>query len=252
MSETNPTTARDDRNIIQKMYGGTGTPVSSTVANMYGGGSYPKARSPDYDAGNKGQTVGGIGNTDSMGRPIKWGKPDRQQGTAGEIVETPAGSYRVVQSEFGYELEPLEGASKGFQPTLANITHGKHHVGINPATGEVWYQEALSVPTPFSLSSVPFEETAGGGVVDPNAPDPSTNTSTNPNLSGSTQQQSTDMLSSSSGGAFSAMAPQGLSYQGMMAPALPAAAPKVNYVKALNNMLAADVLGGMLTKRNIV
>lgn len=104
------------------------------------------AMRPNYDAGLQGQTVGGIGNTDGLGKPINWSVASTDKLKEGDTYSTPAGDYTVIANRFGQlELRPEGDASTGGDYSLTNITHGPHHLGINPETGDVWYQKASSL-----------------------------------------------------------------------------------------------------------
>ena len=145
--------------------------MNDIIAKIYGaGGGRParpqKARNPDWSAGASGDTVGGIGNTAAMGEDIGWGQPVTSGTSVGQVVNTPAGKYKVVETENGFGLEPMEGALRGVSPTITNFASGGHHLGINPETGEVWYQQATSIPSNFSRgASAPSGDgqTASGG-----------------------------------------------------------------------------------------
>lgn len=141
--------------------------MNDIIAKLYGAGGGRPARprqsqTPNWSAGASGDTVGGIGNTAAMGEDIKWGKPDRADANAGQIVDTPAGKYKVVETADGFALEPTEGALRGVSPTLTNFTAGEHHLGINPQTGEVWYQKAKDIPSQFSQASQEFNTSNAG------------------------------------------------------------------------------------------
>jgi hypothetical protein len=134
----------------------------------------PQASNPDYQAGNYGNTVGGMSNTDSWGRDINWGKPKYGQGELGQVVSTPAGDYVVVNgAEGNLALMPLDGAVTNGNAYFYNFASGQHHVGIDPNTGQVWYQEAAGY-TNFSDQGDYYEN--------PNAP-PGSNPN-NPNNGG--------------------------------------------------------------------
>ena len=153
--------------------------MEDIIAKIYGaGGGRParpqQAQTPDYYAGSVGDTVGGIGNTAAMGEDINWGSPDTHSASTGEVISTPAGKYKVVKTAAGFALEPLEGALRSVGSTLTNISGGAHHLGINPLTGEMWYQQAKSIPSQFSQGMFSAPQTqqppsAGGG----SAPDES-------------------------------------------------------------------------------
>lgn len=137
--------------------------MNDIIAKLYGGGpvdpdkAFPQARDPNWEAGESGDTVGGIGNTAPFGEEINWSRPDRYTASAGEIIDMPTGRYRVVETDTGFALEPLEDAARGVQSTINNMYYGSHHFGINPETGEVWYQQAQNIPSTFSqgMSSAP-------------------------------------------------------------------------------------------------
>ena len=127
--------------------------MHATVAAMYGGGMAPvnagnKSMNPAYGAALQGDTMGGIGNTDGWGNDIFWSTPDPNKGTYGTLTDgdtfqTPAGDYQVTKNPWGqYVLVPQDGAIQGNAPYMTNFTNGQHHLGINPETGEVWYQKA--------------------------------------------------------------------------------------------------------------
>ncbi len=129
---------------------------------MFGGLLPPDgAKNPDYDAGQNGDTVGGISNTDAWGKDIYWSKPATGTYSLGDTVQTPAGEYLVVNgAEGNLALMPLKGAATNGHHFVYNMTKGEHHIGINPQTGEVWYQQAAGYTT--------FE---GDTWKNPNAPD---------------------------------------------------------------------------------
>lgn len=136
---------------------------NSYLIHLMFGGLLPSddVKNPDYDAGQSGDTVGGIGNTDAWGKDIYWSKPATGTYGLGDTVQTPAGEYLVVNgAEGNLALMPLKGAATNGHHFLYNMTKGEHHVGINPETGEVWYQQAAGYTT--------FE---GDTWKNPNAPD---------------------------------------------------------------------------------
>ena len=120
--------------IVSAMYGGGGTgPISASN----------QAMNPNYQAGQSGKTLGGLGDTDGWGNPVNWSQPQGSSMSAGDTFETPAGDYKVSTNAHGqFVLVPMEGAIKTTSPYITNMTHGQHHIGINPETGETWYQEA--------------------------------------------------------------------------------------------------------------
>ena len=122
--------------------------VHSIVDAMYGGGIQQitggQSLNPNYQAGFSGSTVGGIGDTDAWGNPVNWSNPQLKNLKEGDIFEAgSAGNYKVTTNPWGqYVLEPMDGAVKSTNPYITNITHGNNHFGINPETGDVWFQEA--------------------------------------------------------------------------------------------------------------
>lgn len=243
---------------------------------------------PDFDAGAKGDTVGGLGNTTGMGEDITWGAPVTKTATYGGSADTIAafadqntlkthqGDYRArwnPETQTWY-LQTVPGTGGvnliDEENRFYNLSRGDLHVGINPYTGEMWYQKAEKIPTGSGFSSGMMQPSRGGTGTGtssaseqksaPSTPSGSTTkTETAPSDSttgvadqvdtGAALQQT--IPSSSGGGAFSAMAPASLSYQAAQVPAMPSASPKVDYVKLLNGMLAANVVGGMMTGRKV-
>jgi hypothetical protein len=159
--------------------------MNAVVAAMYGGGIAPvsagnNSMNPAYGAAIQGDTMGGIGNTDAYGNDILWSTPDPNKGTYGTLgdgdtFQTPAGDYQVTKNPWGqYVLVPGEGAIQGNAPYTTNFTNGQHHVGINPQTGEVWYQKAAGY-TNFSGGGDSYTQTEGAPVApnNPNGGNPS-------------------------------------------------------------------------------
>ena len=140
--------------------------VHSIVAAMYGGGpaeiqSTTNQMNPDWNAPKSYSTVGGIGNTDAWGNKIYWSPPLGKQLTEGEPFTTPAGTYTVSKNPWGqYVLVPEGDAIRGAGPYVTNIHAGEHHVGINPQTGEVWYQKAAGF-TNFSGGGDSYTQVEG-------------------------------------------------------------------------------------------
>lgn len=83
----------------------------------------------------------------NTGQPIVWTEGSIQKGVKlGEIVDTPAGRYMVVNGADGQlALKGLQGAAHGGGDFFFNMVNKGHHVGINPQTGDVWYQSAPEV-----------------------------------------------------------------------------------------------------------
>ena len=153
--------------------------MHATVAAMYGGGMAPinagnNSMNPAYGAALQGDTMGGIGNTDAWGQDIFWSTPDPNKGTYGTLADgdtfqTPAGDYQVSKNPWGqYVLVPQDGAIQTNAPYVTNFTHGPHHIGINPETGEVWYQKAAGYYN-YSGGGDSYTQVEGAPIA-PNAP----------------------------------------------------------------------------------
>ena len=244
--------------------------MNDIIAKLYGGGpvdpdkAFPQARNPDWDAGASGDTVGGIGNTAAFGEDINWSRPDRYTASAGEVVNTPAGRYRVVETGTGFALEPLEGAVRGVQPTINNMYSGEHHFGINPETGEVWYQQAKSIPSTFSqgMLSAPQGEAQTQGMAPQaaaaqpqqqpveeaathNNGHPTTDPTGGPNTGPTTGVAGVSGMPS---GAFTAAPLQRLNISRAAAPAMvqPQQPSTTDYVQALNQLMMRSLFRDLL------
>jgi hypothetical protein len=129
--------------------------VHSITAALYGGGPQKitkgQSLAPNWEEGRNTNTVGGIGNTDGWGGDIVWDTPISGMADEGQVFRTGAGDYLVKKNSWGqFVLEPMEGAIKGTAPYVTNFSSGEHHLGVNPETGEVWYQKSTGVTTPYS------------------------------------------------------------------------------------------------------
>ena len=51
-----------------------------------------------------------------------------------------------------------------------NLTHGQHHIGINPGTGEIWYQEAAGYNNFSKDGPSTYYENPNGPGFTPNTP----------------------------------------------------------------------------------
>jgi hypothetical protein len=250
--------------------------MNDIIAKMYGaGGGRParpqQARDPNYDAAARGDTIGGIGNTAAMGEDITWSKASTGTAREGQVVNTPAGKYVVVMTDNGLALEPQEGALRGVGSTVQNITGGQHHVGINPETGDIWYQKATSIPSQFSGSMAAQQQSTSGsdfatpsfncpsgwedgnGVCIPNPFEGNNGTVDNGGNNGGVAEGEQTPIGgggSSGLGLFGSGSNftggvSGLGYtpQQMMPVAQ---APKIDYAKMLNQALAQSMFGGMI------
>ena len=119
--------------ILDDLYGYNSGPVQSNTAMA----------NPNYSAGQQGDTVGGIGNMSGMGLDINWSTPTTQTLAIGDVFSTPAGDYQAVDNGYGQiGLVPMEGAIQTGSDIQYNVAHGDHHYGVNPNTGEAWYQQS--------------------------------------------------------------------------------------------------------------
>lgn len=238
---------------------------------------------PDWSAGSSGDTVGGIGNTTGMGGNINWTAPVRQtaQPTSSlvqqygyevdpdlqesNILRTHRGDYQAVwhPNTGTWSLQTVPGSGGvnviDDENKFYNLSHGDLHVGINPYTGEMWYQRATNLgdlesgfgPSGMMAGTNFTGENGNGGTTQPSEPDaPTTGGVSEDQPDTSTAVSKQQMISNSGGGSFSAMDPSGLSYEAAQVPSMPSS-QKVDYVKMLNSMLAADVFGGMMTGRKV-
>lgn len=246
----------------------TGFQGDSLIHLMYGGlNPGPKASNPDYQAGQSGNTVGGVGNTDAWGNDINWSKPQTAEGTLGEVVSTPAGDYLVVNgAEGNLALMPLKGAKSGVGKFFYNMTSGEHHVGIDPNTGEVWYQQAAGYTnwdqTKWTNPAISGNSNSGGSN-NPSSANPNNNPaddSTHPGDDRTPQEETTPNTGSQpqpipvtpptltnpygQSGAFTGT---GIGYQQqqMQEPEQQQSQQKVDYVKLLNKMMAQSLFKDM-------
>lgn len=238
---------------------------------------------PDWSAGGSGDTVGGIGNKTGMGGDINWTAPARQtaQPTSSLVqqygygvdpdlqesntLRTHKGDYQAVwhPNTGTWSLQTVPGTGGvnviDDENKFYNLSHGDLHVGIDPYTGEMWYQRATNLgdlPSGFGsdgmMAGTNFSGEAGNtGATQPSEPDaPSAaEAPEGTNLSsGTTMTAQSSAMPASSG--YSTSAPMGLGYQAQPLSSLSASA-NVDYAKLINSALAVDVLGGMLTGRGM-
>jgi hypothetical protein len=234
---------------------------NSLIHLMYGGlNPGPQASNPDYQAGQNGNTVGGIGNKDAWGNDINWSKPQTAQGGLGQVVNTPAGDYLVVNgAEGNLALMPLSGAKAGVGKFFYNLASGEHHVGINPQTGEVWYQQAAGY-TNWDRSKWTNPNYGGsnaGGSSAPSQPNPNNNPeddATHPSDNDTPQEETspqpeapTPPTLSNPYGQSGAFTGTGIGYpqQQRQEPEQQQSQQKVDYVKLLNKMMAQSLFKDM-------
>ena len=111
--------------------------------------------------------------------------------TDGDTFQTPAGDYQVSKNPWGqYVLVPQDGAPAGVGPYVTNMTQGEHHVGINPQTGEVWYQKSAGAYN-FSGGGNSYTQTEGAPAApnSPGGPNDPNNGGNNGGNSGKTWQE---------------------------------------------------------------
>lgn len=236
---------------------------------------------PDWSAGSSGDTVGGIGNTTGMGGDINWTAPVRQtaQPTSSLVqqygygvdpdlqesntLRTHKGDYQAVwhPNTGTWSLQTVPGTGGvnviDDENKFYNLSHGDLHVGINPYTGEMWYQRATNLgdlPSGFgggmmAGTNADVSQSGGGNNTATAGQTDLTSSDINQNAtSGSTMGAQQSTMPASSG--YSASAPMGLGYQAQPLSSLSASA-NVDYAKLINSALAVDVLGGMLTGRGM-
>ena len=91
--------------------------------------------------------AGGDMNLGIIYKDAKWEQADVVKGAKlGEIVETPMGRYMIVNGMDGQlALKGLEGAKHGGGNYFFRTVDKGYHMGIDPTTGDVWFQQAPDV-----------------------------------------------------------------------------------------------------------
>lgn len=90
--------------------------------------------------------VGGDMNLGALYRDAGWTKADVSKGKLGQVVSTPMGDYMIVNGMDGQlALKGLKGAKHGGGNYFFRTVHEGYHLGINPKTGDVWFQQAPEV-----------------------------------------------------------------------------------------------------------
>jgi hypothetical protein len=90
------------------------------------------------------------------GEEIHWDTPSfLGQLGVGDVLETPQGSYQVVDTREGtVGLLPVgdahRGGGIGGYEVMWNVVVGQDQFGIDPYTGEAWVQRAIYMPGSFS------------------------------------------------------------------------------------------------------
>ena len=99
----------------------------------------------------------------AWGKDINWSAPTTQTLSVGDTFETPAGNYQAVDNGYGQiGLVAMDGAIQTAGDIIYNTAAGDHHFGVDPNTGEAWYQGAQGT-TPGLYETAGFAE---GGIVD--------------------------------------------------------------------------------------
>lgn len=90
--------------------------------------------------------VGGDMNLGMLYKDAGWTKADVSRGSLGQVVSTPLGDYMIVNGMDGQlALKGLKGAKHGGGDYFFRTVHEGYHMGINPETGDVWFQQAPEV-----------------------------------------------------------------------------------------------------------
>jgi len=90
--------------------------------------------------------VGGDMNLGALYSDAGWTKADVSKGKLGQVVSTPMGDYMIVNGMDGQlALKGLKGAKHGGGNYFFRTVHEGYHLGINPKTGDVWFQQAPEV-----------------------------------------------------------------------------------------------------------
>jgi len=90
--------------------------------------------------------VGGDMNLGMLYKDAGWTKADVSKGKLGQVVSTPMGDYMIVNGMDGQlALKGLKGAKHGGGNYFFRTVHEGYHLGINPETGDVWFQQAPEV-----------------------------------------------------------------------------------------------------------
>lgn len=235
---------------------------------------------PDWSAGGSGDTVGGIGNTTGMGGDINWTDPVRQTAQATSAIvqqygygadpelqeantlRTHKGDYQAVwhPNTGTWSLQTVPGTGGinvvDDENKFYNLSHGDLHVGIDPYTGEMWYQRATNLGDLDSgfgggmMAGKNFSGENGNGSTQENQQNALSADAASPNQADTTTLAAAQQSTMPESGGYSSSAPMQLGYQAQPLSSLSASA-NVDYAKLINSALAVDVLGGMLTGRGM-
>ena len=91
--------------------------------------------------------VGGDMNLGKLYEQAEWTQADVHRGAhLGQVIETPMGEYMVVNGMDGQlALKGLKGARHGGGDYFFRTVDEGYHMGIDPTTGDVWFQQAPGV-----------------------------------------------------------------------------------------------------------
>jgi len=203
------------------------------------------------------------------------------------VTQLPNGLYSG-QPGIVYDVNPNTGQRGTFRflgtmgfvdesPQYEGTTRNRHGIyqgepgakyTFNPNTGEegdwIWLGTMGWVNTkgdpqdPLPEGTISFDDYYGGPDGNSSASGDFNNTDIDNDLSSTIESTDTNLNSSgmmsggssSGGSSFSPSTPMGLNYAAPQAMQI-AQAPKVDYAKILNNLLIADVFGGMMTGKNV-
>lgn len=247
--------------------------TSWTLAGMYGTNPNEKVNpdagmaNPDWEGGQQGKPVGRLGGTSGMGQMIYYNAPETWKATKqGQLIETPMGNYKAYyNTSLGqWILHGQEGAvTGGLSPWLYGYTGQEGHLGINPFTGEIWYQSVKNAPKAnWGKVDEDYDPLAGTdrSTSSSTASQQTSSTTGTTGTTGATDTAGTTSTAAATSGITGSMgASAGYSPStplsiGFNLPNLTSTTTQggVDYVAALNNMLITDVMGGMFTGRGRV
>jgi hypothetical protein len=91
--------------------------------------------------------VGGPRRLGELYKKAEWTKADVSKGAKlGQVIDTPMGKYMVVNGMDGQlALKGLKGATHGGGNYFFSAVDKGYHLGIDPRTGDVWFQQAPDV-----------------------------------------------------------------------------------------------------------
>lgn len=90
--------------------------------------------------------VGGPRRLGQLYKDAEWTKAEVSKAQLGQVIDTPMGQYMVVNGMDGQlALKGLKGSRHGGGNYFYSMVDEGYHMGINPETGEVWFQQAPDV-----------------------------------------------------------------------------------------------------------